>query len=256
MIVEASDAIGRSLAIRRTWEPHVTRLVTQLLSPGDVFVDVGANGGYYALLASRIVGTGGRVYALEPNPDAYELLALNVELNRADNVVALAVAAGATTGRAQLRTPASGDSGMSSLLRVPAEGGEGTSVVVARLVEIVREADARSLRLVKIDVEGFEAEVLRGLEPLLEGGQSPAIIVEVHAGVSPGAPGFMAELCRNFAMHPYLIGEVEARDAAPRLTSIPIAQLPEVPYAFYELLLVPDEWAARTHDLGLSEPMR
>src|SRR5207302_2723035 len=56
MRVRTDDAIGRALAVSGTWEPNVTKVFTQHLSPGDVCLDVGAHIGYYTLLASRLVG--------------------------------------------------------------------------------------------------------------------------------------------------------------------------------------------------------
>lgn len=61
------------------WEPNETRWFVRSLRPGDVVVDVGANIGYYTLLGARLVGESGRVYAFEPDPASFEILARNVQ---------------------------------------------------------------------------------------------------------------------------------------------------------------------------------
>src|SRR5256885_3164883 len=60
-------AVGARIAVRRTHEPHVTRVMLPLLRPGTVIVDIGANIGYYTLLAASRIGSTGKVIAFEPS---------------------------------------------------------------------------------------------------------------------------------------------------------------------------------------------
>jgi FkbM family methyltransferase len=182
MIVDTSDTMGRVIAASGVWEPHVTAMVSRLLSPGDVCVDVGAHIGYYTVLAARLVGPGGRVYALEPSPAVNAALRANVVLNSATQVTTLRVAAGASDGRAELVAPPSGNSGQASTRIVASSGSDlrPDEVRVQPVASVVDESNVRRLRLVKIDVEGYEAEVLEGMESLFVGGARPAVIVEVH----------------------------------------------------------------------------
>lgn len=88
MYVDLWDsAVAHHLFVSKTWEPEETKLVSSLLRPGDVFVDIGANLGYFTLLSSGLVGETGRVFAFEPAPRNFSLLQKNVEVNRCDNVV-------------------------------------------------------------------------------------------------------------------------------------------------------------------------
>jgi precorrin-6B methylase 2 len=91
MVVDPSDYVNRIIAITGVWEPQVTAAFQALLSPGDVCVDVGANIGYFSLLAARLVGSRGHVYAVEPSSTSYDRLTKNLELNNATNVTALAL---------------------------------------------------------------------------------------------------------------------------------------------------------------------
>jgi FkbM family methyltransferase len=198
--VDTSDAAGRTLAVTGEWEAHVTPLFARRLAPGDVCVDVGANIGYYTLLASRIVGARGHVYALEPAPATYAELRDNLELNGVTNVTAIEVAAGADDGSGALYAGPPGNTGQASM-QVPtgtlgASIDERTDVTVRRLASVVADVHRPRLRLVKIDVEGAEFAVLRGLEPLLEAGAEPDILMELHPALWGDLdPGFLEEFC-------------------------------------------------------------
>jgi len=82
------DHVQRSVFYFGEWEPNVSRYVADRLRPGDVFVDVGADIGYYSLLASTIVGPSGKVVAIEASPKVHGLLVDNLRRNGVDNVEA------------------------------------------------------------------------------------------------------------------------------------------------------------------------
>jgi FkbM family methyltransferase len=212
MLVDTRDILGSSLATRRLWEPHVTPLFQTLLSDGDVFVDVGAHIGYHTLIASRIVGSSGRVYALEPHPPSRTLLEANLRRNGVTNVRSLGVAAGAEIAAGVLFTPPSGDAARMSVTM--GDGDEGGEVVTIMPVsDVVESDDATRLTLVKIDVEGFEDRVLAGLQPLLSGiGLRPAIILEMHGHLNPAVREPVAEFCRQNGMAVHLIRDDEGFD--------------------------------------------
>ncbi len=175
MLVDPTDVTGRMLIGSGVWEPHVTAVFRELLSPGDVCVDVGASIGYFTMLASQLVGERGHVYAFEPAPEAYAALHRNVELNGLSNVTAQAVAVGAAEGVETLYDPwVVSNVGAASMLREPdaatheRRSREPLSVPVRPLSALVPEPDLRRARLIKIDVEGHEAAVLAGGRALLQ----------------------------------------------------------------------------------------
>jgi FkbM family methyltransferase len=200
MYVETSEAMGRVLAATGVWEPQVTAVFRRLLSPGDVCVDVGAYNGYFTLLASKLVGAAGHVYALEPAARTNAELVANLELNRISNVSVLRVAAGDAEGEAVFDDRPLGSS-IRSGLREPM--GPGTRVQVRTVASLIPDVDASRLRLVKIDVEGHEVAVLRGLTPLFESGARPAILVELHAGVIAEAVGQLMQLGVQYGLKTY-----------------------------------------------------
>lgn len=151
------------------WEPSITAWLRGRLGRGDVFVDVGANVGYYTLLASRLVGPEGACVAIEASPSIYELLLRNLRLNRAANVRALNLAAAREPGRVALYEGGEHNIGKTSIVssagstRLPAAIVEGQP-----LDRILTPEEIRRARLIKIDVEGAEAMVMDGLLPCLE----------------------------------------------------------------------------------------
>lgn len=165
------------------WEPNITAYIVRALRGGDCFVDVGANVGYYSLLASRIVGSPGKVFAVEASPTIFKELMRNIQLNAANNVVACNVAAHDAQTRLKLFRAGESNIGATTTFadrarekRFVLEG----EVNAAPIEEIVPVADVLRARLIKIDVEGAEWFVIRGMEHLLSR-MSPEteILVEV-----------------------------------------------------------------------------
>ena len=135
-------------------ESGTEKLIKQVLRRGDVFVDVGANLGYFTRIASHVVGEEGLVLAFEPNPKAVRLL----KLTCADlfNVRIFPNALSNYVGTADFYVREAGD--RSSLY--PDSGARPLSVSVTTLDKIVNQYDR--VDFIKIDVEGFELEVLFG----------------------------------------------------------------------------------------------
>lgn len=205
MHVDTADVTGRTIAVTGVWEPHVTDAFSRLLAPGDVCIDVGAHVGYYTLLASRLVGPRGHVYAIEPASTTYAELRRNLELNEVSNVTALNLAAGAADGRGILYDAPPGNAGQASMQQpvnisddLPARSSE---VEVMRVVSVVAPEHHSRVRVVKIDVEGFEFDVLRGLEPLLDAGARPVVLMELHPGLwGARDPTFFDEFCARHSL--------------------------------------------------------
>lgn len=147
------------------------------LRTGDAFVDVGANIGFYSLLASSVNG-GAPVLALEPHPVASQRLQENALLNSFRNIRIRAVAAGQAPGSAHLTANLVDQNRISA--GVDDSGPTITVAVVTLDQELAaQEINAKDVRLVKVDTEGFEANVLSGGRSLLETEPGPVWLVEV-----------------------------------------------------------------------------
>jgi FkbM family methyltransferase len=163
-------------ALRRgqIWELAETRFLHATLRRGQTFVDVGAHVGYFTVLASKIVGSGGRVFAVEPAPENVELLRLNLTRNECTNVVVLPVAAAAAPGRATLELDEENSGGH----RLLPPNTAGTPVECVRLDDVI----PASPDVVKVDAQGYDHEVVDGLERLLAGNPRMTVLVELSPG--------------------------------------------------------------------------
>ncbi|MEW2548873.1 FkbM family methyltransferase [Streptomyces sp. NPDC047002] len=165
--VDTRDLIQRYLYLFGAWEPHMTRWLRGRLRVGDTFVDVGANIGYYSVLASRLVGDGGRVVAVEASPAFHERLVQHVRLNRCENV--RAVNGAVSDARKTLTFVLASSANMGANSIVPYDGPAESSfdMEAAPLAELLTDAEISTARVIKIDVEGAEGSAVRGLAPLL-----------------------------------------------------------------------------------------
>ncbi|BAI97855.1 hypothetical protein Sj15T_22670 [Sphingobium sp. TA15] len=148
-------------------------VVERLLQPGDTFVDVGANVGLFSVAAGRRVGNMGNVISFEPVPETMSALAATIQLNGLGDIVSLhQSAAGRTAGTATLYVGQT--CGHSSLL--PLDESRGTiEVPMVALDEVIGD---RKVDLIKIDVEGWELEVLQGLRNTLVNNPQASVLLE------------------------------------------------------------------------------
>jgi FkbM family methyltransferase len=143
------------------WEPNISYWIGQRLRRGDVFVDVGSNLGYYCLLASGITGPEGKIVAIEASPRIYTRLVQSVEGNSCANVRTVNVAVSQEPGRVTIYAGPAGNSGATSTLPAWRDGKAEAEVAALPLDQILSGEEIRRVRLIKIDVEGAEAPILR-----------------------------------------------------------------------------------------------
>lgn len=149
--------LAEQLWVDPTWREPELALIRAYLRPGDHVIDVGANIGDTALTASRKVGPEGKVWAIEAHPRTYQFLCGNLSLNGASNVQPLNTAAAGEPGEVTF-----GDDRRDDMNRV---GAPGIVVRASRLDDTV-EFRGR-VDLLKIDVEGYELQVLEGAPEIL-----------------------------------------------------------------------------------------
>lgn len=177
----------------KSYESRYVDVLRAAINPGETIFDVGANIGFYSVLFSRWVGTGGRVFAFEPDPDNVALLRRNLEMNGCANSVVREVALGRTREAGVFsRDPATGATG--HLGRGPTYGetlfGAGREFLIPVKTETL-DAESEALgppAVVKLDIEGGEYEVLCGGSRVLRQ-ERPLVISELSAWADDGAYG-------------------------------------------------------------------
>jgi FkbM family methyltransferase len=194
LFVDLSDHVIGLNIIRGTYEREEIAFIRHLLKPGDIVVDVGAHIGFFAIQMADTVGPGGRVYAFEPFDANAELLERSIHENGfEERVFLLRAAAGERSGAATLTYAAETlNSGGAYLLR------QGTAPLpgnVERKVAMVALDDVHlpgPVRLIKMDVEGAEPQVIKGALRLLER-DKPIILSELHPTQLERASGATAD---------------------------------------------------------------
>jgi FkbM family methyltransferase len=170
--------VSRKIADEAIWEPYETSLVMALLRPGAVFVDVGANIGYFSVLAASIVGSDGVVFAFEPDPENFRLLEANLALNeleQAATAVHAALAEHDGAGQLYLSEDNLGDHQIYAV----DDKRESVGINLLNGGAFLRDR-LRRLDLLKVDTQGSEHQVMAGLLPLLQAlDAAPHILLEL-----------------------------------------------------------------------------
>lgn len=208
---EKDRYVSRRIRAEGIWEPYETALVLASLQPGDVFVDVGANIGYYPVIATDAVGASGAVLAFEPDPANFRLLQENLAINSCQSVVTafeLGLAERDSTALLYLSADNAGDHQIFA-----ASDGRSTLPVALRNGSCFLRGRIQRLDVLKVDVQGAEYLVMAGLLPLLgELPSLPRIIIELtplslrQAGSSGRA---LIELLATLGQPMWIIDHIE-----------------------------------------------
>jgi len=205
-LCDLRDSIAREVCFTGMYEPQETAVVRAILKPGMSFVDVGANWGYFTLLAAHLVSAQGRILSLEPDPRLFRKLETNAAMNRREQVRVLQTAAADTPGSLTLVgfDEAQGNFGLSRIV------GEGDAhlftdakctnlsiengllprsqkdecplfrVLARPLDDLLVEAGFDSVDLLKMDIEGAEGMALEGMRQTLKGRRIRHLLLELH----------------------------------------------------------------------------
>lgn len=167
-------------------ESEVLKIFLGKLRPDDIVWDVGASYGIYTLFSSLKVNKG-NVFAFEPERGAFKLLAKNIQLNNLKNVTPLQIALGELEGTVELHTSESANTGTHSLVArtdYPVSG-KGQKIPIQKGDELVKQSAILSPTAIKIDVEGAELNVLRGINTILSSKTLRIVQIEIHPKILP-----------------------------------------------------------------------
>jgi FkbM family methyltransferase len=192
------DGVGRPLYEKRSYEPRETRFLANVLRTGMTFVDVGANIGYFTVLAARKVGASGRVVAVEPEPYNYSLLERNVRENGCENVTLCKEALGASRGRAILGCSVN-NFGDHRLYDSHNEVRRRIEIPVSTLDDVLARHRIGHVDVVKMDVQGYECKVVEGMETILRSARTLTVLSEFWPLGMANAGGDAAAFLGTFA---------------------------------------------------------
>lgn len=192
MYVDTRDiGIASHLMLEGYWEMWVTQAMMRMVRRGSVVADIGANLGYFTMLLADLTGAEGRVLSFEPQPNLARLLRKSIDVNGYTgftdfHAVALGPKAGTASIEASLDQPGGGRTVAGGLFK------GGAKVPLVRFDEVPHALD---VEFIKMDVEGFEPEVWKGMTARLARRDLPlTIFMEFTVGRLPDAAGFLDEI--------------------------------------------------------------
>jgi FkbM family methyltransferase len=213
------DAVDELLS-KSFYKPDF-QAIAKLLGPGETAVDVGANVGAHAMMMGRRVGPSGRVVAFEPTPTTAWLMRENLALNKVENVELIEAAVSDSRGTVEMNVFDQRYSAWNSRGAAVNDGIAPVEVVQVRAESLdtaMSAAGIERIGFLKIDVEGFELEVLRGARELLVGGAVDSLSFEISK-VPLEASGHSArdvfELLSSFGYSSYKLDEQSGRFTGP-----------------------------------------
>jgi FkbM family methyltransferase len=205
MVIDVTLGNDNSLCLYvcGSFEPNEFSFLHGFLQPGMVFIDVGANDGYYSLFAARRVGPNGKVVAVEPSTRERVNLKRNIVRNRFENVRIVPAALGAESGDADLLLAHGAHSGHNTLGTFAHDDvtpADLERVTVKTLDMLAEELEIDRIDFVKIDVEGAEASVIAGARHVLNV-MRPVMLLEINEALSGQRNGvipLLSNLRREF----------------------------------------------------------
>jgi FkbM family methyltransferase len=170
--------ISRTLYVYGAYEPELQRLMRSMKLHGAICLDIGANIGLHTIAMSELVGSSGKVYAFEPEEHNYRLLEHNLRINKINNVILSQSAVSDTEGvcRIGLNPINYGDHRISTA--APGEWAT-REVAMTTIDAALRDLPESVVRFIKIDVQGHELHVLRGMEQTLRRNPDAIMMIEI-----------------------------------------------------------------------------
>jgi len=200
------NRVSSSLYRTGVWEPEVTGAFRALVRPGDVVFDIGGDAGYYSLLFALSTTASGRVYVFEPIPKAIQRIEENAKLNSFEQIEVIRTALGSNAGSFVLEKPFE-ESRINLQKQQP--GPDDILVQVVRFDDLATERSLPRADLIKIDVEGAEMEILRGMENYVAT-HRPAFAIELHPSLLPQFGSSVDEVTSWLRIRGYTLTALDA----------------------------------------------
>lgn len=169
--------IEKKIYLTGTYEKGLLHVIDNLIGPGDIVVDAGANIGLISVFCGLRVSKSGLVIAFEPHPETAQILRRNIAINQLNQVQVFERALGSKPGTAKIYSNLQINRGAASMVDFK-EGAPSFKIQVDVLDDVLSSIQHEKVNLLKIDVEGFEMEVLKGALNLLSKEDGPILVIE------------------------------------------------------------------------------
>ena len=210
--------------IRNGWEELTTKMFKEGINKGDVVLDLGANVGYYSLLAAQLVGKEGKVYSFEPEPKNFSVLLKNIELNGYDNIVPVQKAVSDTSGKITFFLH-NRDTGAHTIYQPEPGERQFTESIEVETVTLDEFLNGKEnhVNVVKVDVEGAEMAVLTGMKNMIKENQDLKMFIEFHPpGIKrrgDSSSVFARQLLEDYGFSVLAIGDYKKGKKYLRITN-------------------------------------
>ena len=178
MLLNPTEHIQQQLFWYGYYEKELSDLLKKMLRTNDVFIDIGANIGYFSLLSAKILPSI-KVFSFEPVKVLFQKMNENFSLNDSKNIVAINAAVGEMNEQREIYLSAPDNLGMSSFQQPENYSGKKEKVEVIAFDDWFKTSGLKKISLIKLDIEGSEVAALKGMRVVLEE-QKPALIVEIN----------------------------------------------------------------------------
>lgn len=192
-VIDGDQGMSSLIRLFGIHEPMATKAIMKILKPGDTIIDIGSNLGYYAFIEARAVGSEGRVFALEPAPESFQKLLEGINVNMFDNIKPFRLAIGNLNGSIPMNI-----GNMSNASNVVDTTNENLSTWAAShlnwamkevvqveamtLDEFTKENNITGIDMIRMDVEGYEIEILANSLETLQNrmNEHSTLFIEMH----------------------------------------------------------------------------
>jgi FkbM family methyltransferase len=229
------DLLGLMVYLFGVWEPNLSTFLRHRLRPGDTFINVGANSGWYTAMGAQLVGPTGSVVGIEASPSIAARLQDNLERNGCTHARLVVAAATSEPCVVDIVPGPAEHTGLTHIDKNPSS--QTMQVRGDTLPNLLTQAEIASVRVVKIDVEGAEYDVVAGLRPVLQRfPETCEFVVEVgpERAADPRDVAVLLEAFTQAGFRPYVLPNFydvrnymlkSVVDELPTLTEPPVGEV-------------------------------
>lgn len=181
--VDPVSNFGNAIVSDHAYEEEVIESLEGILKPGDTFLDLGANEGFFSILASKIVGSEGKVIAIEPQSRLQSVLVRNIAENNAFNINVYQRVISDSQGVANLTLSPDMNTGSSGLVRVTKYKTATEDIIQLTFKQFIDQLNVKKIKLMKIDIESFEYEAVLGSKESFKTDLVENIALELHPDI-------------------------------------------------------------------------